>query len=181
MNSVLGSVLRLIHNNMDAVEAPWMKCIAGRIRECSNEEFDKRLMSVYTQAIIFNSSTNLLEPYFLPVSHRLRSICEDLYAQELSLRQATRLESSEREDLETVLMKVNPTNGSRSPPRSHSELRDSRTGYLRLWPPADQIRRYPSILLAQAWRCSRRAAVSQHGRSVFHVVQIESLSLEENC
>ncbi|CAF4742030.1 unnamed protein product, partial [Rotaria magnacalcarata] len=28
MNSVLGSVLKLINNNVDAVEAPWMKRIA---------------------------------------------------------------------------------------------------------------------------------------------------------
>lgn len=30
MNSVLGSVLKLINNNIDATEAPWMKRIAGR-------------------------------------------------------------------------------------------------------------------------------------------------------
>ncbi|CAF3588224.1 unnamed protein product, partial [Rotaria sp. Silwood2] len=28
MNSVLGSVLKLINNNIDAIEAPWMKRIA---------------------------------------------------------------------------------------------------------------------------------------------------------
>ena len=61
---------------------------------------------VYTQAIILNSSTSLLEPYFLPVSQRLKEKCEDLYAQEQSLKHATRLESSEREDLESNLMKV---------------------------------------------------------------------------
>ncbi|CAF3538671.1 unnamed protein product [Rotaria sordida] len=88
MNSVLGSVLKLINNNIDANEAPWMKRIA-----------------VYTQAIILNSSTSLLEPYFLPVSERLKVKCEDLYAQEQSLKHATRLESSEREDLESNLMK----------------------------------------------------------------------------
>ena len=32
--------------------------------------------------------------------------CEDLYNQEQSLKHATRLESSEREDLESNLMKV---------------------------------------------------------------------------
>ena len=32
MNSVLGSVLKLINNNIDELEAPWMKRIAGR--EC---------------------------------------------------------------------------------------------------------------------------------------------------
>ena len=32
MNSVLGSVLKLINNNIDTVEAPWMKRIAGRTR-----------------------------------------------------------------------------------------------------------------------------------------------------
>jgi hypothetical protein len=31
MNSVLGSVLKLINNNIDATEAPWMKRIAGKI------------------------------------------------------------------------------------------------------------------------------------------------------
>ena len=31
MNSVLGSVLKLINNNIDATEAPWMKHIAGTI------------------------------------------------------------------------------------------------------------------------------------------------------
>jgi hypothetical protein len=30
MNSVLGSVLKLINNNIDAIEAPWMKRIAGK-------------------------------------------------------------------------------------------------------------------------------------------------------
>lgn len=30
MNSVLGSVLKLINNNIDAPEAPWMKRIAGK-------------------------------------------------------------------------------------------------------------------------------------------------------
>jgi hypothetical protein len=30
MNSVLGSVLKLINNNIDATEAPWMKRIAGK-------------------------------------------------------------------------------------------------------------------------------------------------------
>ena len=61
---------------------------------------------VYTQAIILNSSGGLLEPYFLPVSQRLKAKCEDLYNQEQSLKHATRLESSEREDLESNLMKV---------------------------------------------------------------------------
>ena len=61
---------------------------------------------MYTQAIILNSSTSLLEPYFLPVSQRLKAKCEDLYTQEQSLKHATRLESSEREDLESNLMKV---------------------------------------------------------------------------
>jgi len=88
MNSILGSVLKLINNNIDAAEAPWMKRIA-----------------VYTQAIILNSSTTLIEPYFLPVSQRLKEKCEDLYGQEQSLKHATRLESSEREDLESNLMK----------------------------------------------------------------------------
>lgn len=63
----------------------------------------------YTQGIILNSSTSLLEPYFLPVSQRLKAKCEDLYAQEQSLKHATRLESSEREDLEANLMKVSDT------------------------------------------------------------------------
>ncbi|CAF2524152.1 unnamed protein product [Rotaria sp. Silwood2] len=90
MNSVLGSVLKLINNNIDANEAPWMKHIA-----------------VYTQVIILNSSTSLLETYFLPVSERLKIKCEDLYAQEQSLKHATRLESSELEDFESNLMKVN--------------------------------------------------------------------------
>ena len=30
MNSVLGSVLKLINNNIDTIDAPWMKRIAGR-------------------------------------------------------------------------------------------------------------------------------------------------------
>jgi hypothetical protein len=30
MNSILGSVLKLINNNIDAIEAPWMKRIAGK-------------------------------------------------------------------------------------------------------------------------------------------------------
>ena len=30
MNSILGSVLKLINNNIDAPEAPWMKRIAGK-------------------------------------------------------------------------------------------------------------------------------------------------------
>jgi hypothetical protein len=31
MNSVLGSVLKLINNNIDTIEAPWMKRIAGKL------------------------------------------------------------------------------------------------------------------------------------------------------
>ncbi|CAM4882414.1 unnamed protein product [Rotaria socialis] len=88
MNSVLASVLKLINNNVDAVEAPWMKRIA-----------------VYTQSIIFNSSPNLIELSFLPVSERIKIKADDLYSQEQSLKNATRLESSEREDLESTLMK----------------------------------------------------------------------------
>ncbi|CAF0745111.1 unnamed protein product, partial [Didymodactylos carnosus] len=88
MNSVLGSVLKLINNNIDTQDAPWMKRIA-----------------VYTQAIILNSSTSLLEKYFLPVSQRLKLKCDVLYFQEENLKHATRLESSDREDLETSLMK----------------------------------------------------------------------------
>jgi hypothetical protein len=64
----------------------------------------------YTQAIILNSSTSLSEPYLLPVSKRLKAKCEDLYNQEQTLKHATRLESSEREDLESNLMKVNKIN-----------------------------------------------------------------------
>ncbi|CAF4235538.1 unnamed protein product [Rotaria sordida] len=64
-----------------------------------------KTVSSYTQTIIFNSSTNLVEPYFLPVSQRIKLKCEDSYAQEQSLKNATRLESSEREDLELNLMK----------------------------------------------------------------------------
>ncbi len=61
---------------------------------------------MYTQTIIFNSSTNLLEPYFLPLSKCLKLKCEDLRTQEQSLKHATRIESSDREDLEADLMKV---------------------------------------------------------------------------
>jgi len=68
------------------------------------------LFVVYTQAIILNSSVSLLERYFLPVSRRLKGKSEDLYSQEQSLKHATRLESSEREDLESNLMKVIHTN-----------------------------------------------------------------------
>lgn len=111
MNSVLGSVLKLINNNIDAMEAPWMKRIAGNV-----EQFHRTtlilLFLVYTQPIIFNSSSSLLEPYFLPVSQRLKDKCEDLYNQEQSLKHATRLESSEREDLESTLMKVKKKNHS---------------------------------------------------------------------
>ena len=89
MNSVLGSVLKLIHKNIDENAAPWMKRIA-----------------VYTQTIIFNSSTSLLEPCFLPVSQSLRTKCEELYGQKLSLKHATRLKSTDREDMESNLMKV---------------------------------------------------------------------------
>jgi hypothetical protein len=64
------------------------------------------MLEVYTQTIIFNSSTSLLEPYFLPVSQRLKLKCEDVYTQEQSIKHATRLESSDREDLESSLMKV---------------------------------------------------------------------------
>ena len=108
MNSILGSVLKLINNNIDAPEAPWMKRIAGK-RDSIPSPGISQMMNVrlvYTQSIILNSSTSLLEPYLLPVSQRLKEKCEDLYAQEQSLKHATRLESSEREDLESNLMKV---------------------------------------------------------------------------
>jgi hypothetical protein len=97
--------LKLINHNIDAIEAPWMKRIAGK-RWFSKDFLIFYFFEVYTQTIIFNSSTNLLEPYFLPVSQRLKLKCEDLYTQEQSLKHATRLESSDREDLESNLMKV---------------------------------------------------------------------------
>lgn len=39
MNSVLGSVLKLINNNIDEQEAPWMKRIAGR-KERKRNDFE---------------------------------------------------------------------------------------------------------------------------------------------
>jgi ryanodine receptor 2 len=105
MNSVLGSVLKLINNNIDATEAPWMKRIAGKIW-FTYDKWTYWFCEVYTQTIISNSLPSLLERYFLPVSQRLKLKCEDLYAQEQSLKHATRLESSEREDLESNLIKV---------------------------------------------------------------------------
>lgn len=85
------------------------------------------LFSVYTQAIILNSSTSLLEPYFLPVSQRLKAKCEDLYNQEQSLKHATRLESSEREDLESTVMKVGKQINWKEYPIPLLELRNSRS------------------------------------------------------
>lgn len=85
------------------------------------------IFSVYTQAIILNSSTSLLEPYFLPVSQRLKAKCEDLYNQEQSLKHATRLESSEREDLESTVMKVGKQINWEEYPIPLIELRNSRS------------------------------------------------------
>jgi hypothetical protein len=83
-----------------------MKRIAGKRLVSWEKLIFKLFIEVYTQTIIFNSSTSLLEPYFLPVSERLKLKCDDLYTQEQSLKYATRLESSDREDLESSLMKV---------------------------------------------------------------------------
>lgn len=68
--------------------------------------FDCLLFEVYTQAIMFNSSTNLLQPYFVPLSSCLKAKCDNIYAREQSLKHATRLESIDREDQEADLMKV---------------------------------------------------------------------------
>lgn len=66
--------------------------------------------TVCTQAIIFNSSPNLVEPSFIPVSQRIKLKSDDLYTQEQALKTATRLESSERENIELNLMKVRINN-----------------------------------------------------------------------
>lgn len=97
-------------------------------------------ISAYTQTIIFNSSTALLEPYFLPVSQRLKLKCDDFYAQELSLKHATRLESSDREDLESNLGKVNYCNFiALHTYLSFTELRNSRSRSLCLRSTSHQI------------------------------------------
>ena len=85
------------------------------------------ILEVYTQTIIFNSSTNLLEPYFLPVTQRLKEKCRDLYTQEQSLKHATRLESTDREDLESTLMKVKKSNCRNFTHCFYLELRTSRS------------------------------------------------------
>uniref|UniRef100_A0A5K3EZT7 EF-hand domain-containing protein n=2 Tax=Mesocestoides corti TaxID=53468 RepID=A0A5K3EZT7_MESCO len=54
MNRVLGSVLQLIQNNIDSINAPWMTRIATR-----------------TQPIVGNATVDMLGKYFLPVSERL--------------------------------------------------------------------------------------------------------------
>ena len=41
MNSVLGSVLKLINKNLDAIEAPWMKRIAGKTF-CLRRDFPEK-------------------------------------------------------------------------------------------------------------------------------------------
>jgi hypothetical protein len=51
MNSVLGSVLKLINNNIDAPEAPWMKRIAGKRNNFSKKNclsIFLLLLSIYT-------------------------------------------------------------------------------------------------------------------------------------
>ena len=186
MNSVLGSVLKLIHNNMDAAEAPWMKCIAGRMptewshrRRVRHRSLASVHASDYLQFIDQSARAVL--------SARLATASVDMRG---SVRAGARLASGNA-------LGLVGTRGSRNRPDegkssqwhttlplltrvSHAELRDARARYLRLWSAADQIRRYPSLLLAEAWRYSRRAAISQHGRSVLHVVPIESQSCEVN-
>ncbi|PAA75585.1 hypothetical protein BOX15_Mlig001605g2 [Macrostomum lignano] len=55
MNTVLGSVLNLIKNNMEVEDAPWMTRIAMRTRN-----------------IVENATDDMLQQYFLPVAEKLR-------------------------------------------------------------------------------------------------------------
>ncbi len=89
MNQVLGYILNLISNNIEEREAPWMNRIA-----------------TFSQSIISNSTPDLLEKNFLPVSLKIAEKTHYLYEREIALRYVTRnVDSSDRESIESDLQK----------------------------------------------------------------------------
>lgn len=89
MNQTLGHILMLISNNIEVKHAPWMNTIAS-----------------FSQSIISNSTTDLLEKNFLPVSSKIVEKTRELYARETSIRTVTRnVDSTDRESIETDLQK----------------------------------------------------------------------------
>ena len=65
MNTVLGNVLLLVRNNLNADEAPWMTRIAMR-----------------TQSIVQNATADMLAEHFLPVAERLQQQVSKLEEEE---------------------------------------------------------------------------------------------------
>ena len=96
MNKTLGYILKLISNNLDKKEAAWMNRIAG-----------------FSQLIISNSTTDLLEYHFLPVSTKIADKARELYEREISIRsqfknaaQRESVESDVQRDLETIVRNI---------------------------------------------------------------------------
>lgn len=82
MNQVLGNVLKLIRNNIGAVDAPWMNRIATR-----------------TQPIIANSTPDMIHDHFLPIATILQHNSQIVERKEKQLL-ASKHGSSETADLE---------------------------------------------------------------------------------
>ncbi|VEL33491.1 unnamed protein product [Protopolystoma xenopodis] len=70
MNRILGSVLQLIQNNIDAPRAPWMTRIASE-RLQNGMELLNAFGIARTTPIVANATSDMLGRYFLPVSERL--------------------------------------------------------------------------------------------------------------
>ncbi|XP_048731868.2 ryanodine receptor-like isoform X6 [Ostrea edulis] len=82
MNQVLGNVLKLIRNNIGAIDAPWMNRIATR-----------------TQPIIANSTPDMIQDHFLPIATILQKNSQIVERKEKQLL-ASKHGSSETADLE---------------------------------------------------------------------------------
>lgn len=90
MNQTLGYILRLVSNNIEVKNAPWMNTIAS-----------------FSQSIISTStSTDLLERNFLPVSAKIVEKARELIQREMSMKTFTRnVDSTDRESIESDLQK----------------------------------------------------------------------------
>ncbi|RNA06223.1 ryanodine receptor [Brachionus plicatilis] len=83
MNKTLGYILKLISNNLDEKEAAWMNRIAS-----------------FSQLIIANSTSDLLEHNFLPVSGLIAQKARHLYHKEVSIRTHSK-NAAQRENIES--------------------------------------------------------------------------------
>lgn len=82
-NKILGYILMLINNSIEEKNAAWM-----------------HRLSSFTQTMIMNSTPDMLDQHFLPVSTKIAKATKELYQKEQDMLVAMRaVESSEREEM----------------------------------------------------------------------------------